>query len=86
MGQSQKKASERVVLDRVVRWLAPPVEPPDFNMMVLVKTNLGINYAIVYVDDDGRTLLDAEYHDVWTAWEWQDVTAYCPVDDLIPAI
>lgn len=62
------------------------VEPPDLNIMVLVKTNMGINYAIVYVYDDGITLLDAEYHAVLTALVWQDVTAYCHVDYLIPAI
>ena len=52
-------------------------------MLVEVLTNVGADYAIVTLDyEDGCTLRECEYNDVWTAWEWENVERYILISDL----
>lgn len=65
-----------------LKWLAPEEGVfPEGTLLVAVETNKGTYYAVVRIDDDGRTLIDPEYGDVWTAWEWECVERYIVLED-----
>jgi hypothetical protein len=84
--QAKQMLSEVVQPDEEsgYNWQIPGTEAPEGELLVLVKTNKGVDKALVFVDEDGRTLRELEYGDVWTSWEWQDVTLYLLLEDILP--
>lgn len=73
-------------MKRQISWRIPQEnEIPEGDLLVAVKTNKGVDVALVYIDDDGLTLVDTEYNDVWTAWNWKDVDCYVPIKEVLPS-
>jgi len=70
----------------LLKWQAPDGEAPDGDMLVLVKTNKGVDKALVFVDEDGQTLRELGYGDVWTDWRWEDVSLFVLLDEILPAL
>jgi hypothetical protein len=83
MGKEQGKKS----MQRLVTWHVPTSDDvPDGILLVEVdKLDGESDVNIVYIDDDCRTLIEPEYGDVWTAWEWQDVNRYALLEDILIA-
>lgn len=70
-----------------VTWKKPNGETPDGELLVEVDTNNGSDCALVCIADDCRTLINIdEFGDVWTAWEWTDVSRYALMEDVLPKL
>ena len=72
----------------LVKWTIPSGEVPDGDLLVAVELSSGeLCTGIVYIDDeDHNTLHTCEHGDIWTAYEWKDISFYCLMEDLLPAI
>ena len=74
--------------ERLVKWTVPNGEVPDGDLLVAVEMKDGeLCTGIVYIDDeDENTLHTCEHGDVWTAYEWKDISFFCLMEDILPAI
>lgn len=72
---------------RLVTWHVPNGETPGGLMLVEVDLSDGdSDTALVYIDDeDCQTLKEPEFGDVWTAWQWSDVSRYAMLEDILIA-
>lgn len=84
----QTEQAEASSLSDLVKWTVPSGEIPDGDLLVAVEMGDGeLCTGIVYIDDeDNNTLFGCEYGDVWTAFEWKDISFYCLMEDILPAI
>ena len=89
MNETTKTASDsNSAVERLVKWIRPSGEVPDGDLLVAVEMKDGeLCTAIVYIgDEDLNTLYTCEHGDVWTAYEWSDISFYCLMEDLLPSI
>ena len=68
---------------RLVTWHERGDEKPEGLLLVEVDQRVGSDVAIVTIDDDGYTLSEAEYGDVWTSWAWPDVSRYALMSEIL---
>ncbi len=56
---------------------------PEGLMLVEVETKSDSDFKIVYLDDDGQSLVVPETDEVWTDWLWAAVTRYAMLDEIL---
>ncbi len=68
-------------------WKIPKGECPDGNLLVEFDLKSGdSDIALVFIGEDERTLYFADDNeDIYSAWEWSEVSRYCLLDDILPA-
>ncbi len=82
--KSQQKDAAKSVVEKLVKWHVPHGEVPDGIMLVEVDLASGeSDVRLVCIDDDCQTLIEPEYGDVWTDWQWGSVTRYAMLEDIL---
>lgn len=64
----------------------PCGEVPDGTLLVEIDLKSGeSDIALVFIGEDEQTLYYADDNeDVYTAWEWSDVSRYCTIESILP--